>query len=47
MDILQDKVVSIEEFLHEPRIESAVKYIDKILYWRNDKTTEVKTVFKA
>ena len=43
---LQDKVVLIEEFLHEPRIESAVKYVDKILYWRNDKTTEVKTVFK-
>lgn len=43
---LQDKVVSIEEFLHKPRIESAVKYIDKVLYWRNDKTTEVETIFK-
>ena len=30
---LQDKVVLIEEFLHEPRIESAVKYVDKILYY--------------
>ena len=43
---LQDKVVLIEEFLHEPRIESAVKYIDKILYWRSDKTTEVNVKFK-
>ena len=43
---LQDKVVLIEEFLHEPRIESAVKYIEKILYWRNEKTTEVETIFK-
>ena len=43
---LQDKVVLIEEFLHEPRIESAVKYIEKVLYWRNEKTTEVNTVFK-
>ena len=43
---LQDKVVETEEFLHNPSIESAVKYIDKVMYWRNDKTTEVKTVFK-
>ena len=43
---LQDKVVSIEEFLHEPRIESAVKYIDKVLYWKDDKTTEVNVKFK-
>ena len=43
---LQDNVVEIEEFLHIPRIDSAVKYIDRILYWRNEKTTEVKTVFK-
>ena len=43
---LQDKVVEIEEFLHNPSIESAVKYVDKVLYWRNDKTTEVKTVFR-
>ena len=43
---LQDKVVEIEEFLHNPRIDSAVKYVEKVLYWRNDKTTEVKTVFK-
>ena len=43
---LQDKVVLIEEFLHEPRIESAVKYIEKVLYWRNDKTTEVNVKFK-
>ena len=43
---LQDKIVEIEEFLHNPSIESAVKYVDKVLYWRNDKTTEVKTVFK-
>ena len=44
---LQDKVVLIEEFLHEPRIESAVKYIEKVLYWRNEKTTEVETIFKG
>ena len=44
---MQDKVVSIEEFLHEPRIESAVKYIDRVMYWRNDKTTEVETIFKG
>lgn len=44
---LQDNVVEIEEFLHKPTIESAVKYIDKILYWRNDKTTEVNTIFKG
>ena len=43
---IQDNVIEIEEFLHNPTIESAVKYIDKVLYWRNDKTTEVKTVFK-
>ena len=43
---MQDIVVSIEEFLHEPSIESAVKYIEKVLYWKDDKTTEVKTVFK-
>ena len=43
---LQDKVVLIEEFLHEPRIESAVKYVDKILYWKDDKTTEVNVKFK-
>ena len=43
---LQDKVVLIEEFLHEPSIESAVKYIEKVLYWRNEKTTEVETIFK-
>ena len=43
---LQDKVVEIEEFLHKPCIDSAVKYIDKILYWRNDKNIEVKTVLK-
>ena len=44
---LQDKVVEIEEFLHNPSIESAVKYIDKVLYWKDDKTTEVNTVFKS
>ena len=43
---MQDKVVSIEEFLHEPRIESAVKYIDRVLYWKDNKTTEVNTKFK-
>lgn len=43
---LQNKVVAIEEFLHKPTIESAVKYIDKVLYWKSEKTTEVKTVFK-
>ena len=43
---LQDKVVLIEEFLHEPRIESAVKYIDKVLYWKDDKTTEINVKFK-
>ncbi len=43
---LQNKVVSIEEFLHNPSIESAVKYIDRVLYWRNDKTTEVNVKFK-
>ena len=44
---LQDKVVEIEEFLHNPSIESAVKYIEKVLYWKDDKTTEVNTVFKS
>ena len=43
---LQDNVVEIEEFLHIPTIESAVKYIEKVLYWRNEKTTEVETIFK-
>ena len=43
---MQDKVVLIEEFLHEPRIESAVKYIEKVLYWKDDKTTEVNVKFK-
>lgn len=44
---LQNIVVEIEEFLHEPSIELAVKYVDKVLYWRNEKTTEVNTVFKG
>ena len=43
---LQDKVVEIEEFLNNPRIDDAVKYINKILYWRNEKTTEVNVKFK-
>ena len=43
---LQDNVIEIEEFLHNPSIELAVKYIDKVLYWRSDKTTEVNTKFK-
>ena len=43
---LQDNVVEIEEFLHNPSIELAVKYIDKVLYWRSDKTTEINTKFK-
>ena len=43
---LQDKVVLIEEFLHKPTIDSAVKYVDKILYWKDDKTTEVNVKFK-
>ena len=43
---LQDKVVLIEEFLHEPRIESAVKYIDKVMYWRSDKNIEINVKFK-
>lgn len=43
---LQDNVVEIEEFLHNPSIELAVKYIDKVLYWRSGKTTEVNTKFK-
>ena len=44
---LQNKVVEIEEFLHNPSIELAVKYVDKILYWKDDKTTEVNTKFKG
>ena len=44
---LQNNVVEIEEFLHNPTIESAVKYIDKVLYWRSEKTTEVETIFKG
>lgn len=44
---LQDNVIEIEEFLHNPTIELAVKYIDRVLYWRNDKTTEVETIFKG
>ena len=43
---LQDKVVLIEEFLHKPTIESAVKYVDKVFYWRSAKITEVNTIFK-
>ena len=43
---LQNEVVEIEEFLHNPSIELAVKYIDKVLYWRSDKTTEINTKFK-
>ena len=43
---LQNKVVEIEEYLHNPTIDSAVKYIDKVLFWRSDKTTEVNTIFK-
>ena len=43
---LQNNVVEIEEFLHNPSIDLAVKYIDKVLYWRSDKTTEVNTKFK-
>ena len=43
---LQDKVVEIEEFLHNPSIELAVKYIDKVLYWRSDKNIEVNVKFK-
>lgn len=44
---LQDHVVEIEEFLHNPSIELAVKYIDKVLYWKSDKTTEVEVKFKV
>ena len=44
---LQDHVVEIEEFLHNPSIELAVKYIDKVLYWKSDKTTEVEVKFKG
>ncbi len=43
---LQNNVVEIEEFLHNPSIDLAVKYIDKVLYWRSDKTTEINTKFK-
>ena len=43
---LQDNVVAIEEFLHKPTIESAVKYIDRVMYWRNEKTTELNVKFK-
>ena len=43
---MQDNVLEIEEFLHNPSIDLAVKYIDKVLYWRSDKTTEVNTKFK-
>ena len=43
---LQDNVIEIEEFLHNPTIESAVKYIEKVLYWKSDKTTEVNVKFK-
>ena len=43
---MQDNVIEIEEFLHNPSIELAVKYIDKVLYWRSGKTTEVNTKFK-
>ena len=43
---LQNNVVEIEEFLNNPRIDSAVKYIGKVLYWRSDKTTEVNVKFK-
>ena len=44
---LQNKVVEIEEFLHNPSIELAVKYIDKVLFWRNNKNIEVNTIFKG
>ena len=43
---LQNKVVEIEEYLHNPSIELAVKYVDKVLYWRSNKNIEVKTIFK-
>ena len=43
---LQDLVVEVEEFLHNPTIESAVKYIEKVLYWKDDKTTEINVKFK-
>ena len=43
---MQNNVVEIEEFLHNPSIDLAVKYIDKVLYWRSDKTTEINTKFK-
>ena len=44
---MQDNVIEIEEFLHNPTIDSAVKYIDKVFYWRNEKTTEVNVKFKG
>ena len=44
---MQDNVIEIEEFLHNPTIESAVKYIDKVMYWRSDKITEVNVKFKG
>ena len=44
---LQDNVIEIEEFLHNPSIELAVKYIDKVLYWKSEKTTEVNVKFKG
>ena len=43
---MQNNVVEIEEFLHKPCIDSAVKYIDKVLYWKSNKTTEINTKFK-
>ena len=43
---MQNNVVEIEEFLNNPNIESAVKYIDRVLYWRSDKNIEVNTIFK-
>ena len=43
---MQNNVVEIEEFLHNPRIDSAVKYIDKVFYWRSAKITEVNVKFK-
>lgn len=44
---LQNKVVELEEFLHNPSIELAVKYINKVMYWKSDKIIEVNTVFKG
>lgn len=43
---LQNIVVEIEEFLHEPTIEMAVKYINNVLYWKDGKTIEVNVKFK-